>query len=127
MSKIEFLDHVAIKVVDPEASAVWYTRILGLKSWQPEEWRPEPIMVMSGASGIALFSDGGQPVADEVKQAFHIAFRITSLDGFRDRLLQEKVKFSEEDHTYFRSIYFEDPDGYRLEVTATVSLSNLDS
>ena len=121
MSKIEFLDHVAIRVSDPEASAEWYCRVLGLKRWQPDEWKPVPIMVMAASSGIALFSDKGHVVPDELKKVFHIAFRGESIESVKAVLSEEGLDYVEEDHTYFHSIYFQDPDGYRLEVTVPSS------
>lgn len=33
------LDHVVLKVRDPEASAAWYSRVLGLEPLRLEEWR----------------------------------------------------------------------------------------
>ena len=35
--EIEFLDHVAIRVADLEASALWYEKVLGLKRYQLSE------------------------------------------------------------------------------------------
>ncbi len=122
MPKLEFLDHVAIRVKDPEASAQWYEKVLGLSRVQPEEWSPFPIMVLAGDSGIALFSDAGEPVSDEVKASFHFAFRVESdgLEEMRRSLRENNVSFTEEDHTYFLSVYFNDPDGYRLEATMKI-------
>jgi len=57
MNKIEiaFLDHVAIRVVDVEASAKWHESVLALKRYQLPEWADSPIFMLSGKSGIALF------------------------------------------------------------------------
>ena len=123
MAKIEFLDHVAINVADPEASANWYCDVLGLQRFQPEEWKPVPIMVQAGNSGIAIFHDNDGSVSKETKDAFHIAFRVeqNGLNPIKEQLRSKGVAFSEEDHVYFKSVYFRDPDGYRLEVTMQVS------
>ena len=117
MSKIEFLDHVAIRVNDPEKSALWYANVLGLRRYQPEEWKPVPIMMLAGNSGIAIFSDGGDPVTEKVKEAFHIAFRASDLEASKELLESNGVSYVEEDHVHFHSIYFNDVDGYRIEIT----------
>jgi catechol 2,3-dioxygenase-like lactoylglutathione lyase family enzyme len=123
MAKLEFLDHVAIRVRDPERSALWYGQVLGLKRFQPEEWKPVPIMMLAGSSGIALFSDPDNTVTPEMKECMHFAFRVGQgkLDEMKKRLDDHGVECSEEDHVYFRSVYFRDPDNYRLEITMPVS------
>ena len=117
------MDHVAIRVRDPEVSARWYTDVLGLTRFQPEEWKPVPIMVLAGRSGIALFAAGDNPTPGNCKESMHIAFRadLQDLAKFRGRLEESGVEVSFEDHKYFHSIYFRDPDGYRLEITAAVN------
>ena len=122
MPKLEFLDHVAIRAQDPEASTQWYEKVLGLSRVQPEEWSPYPIMMLAGESGIAIFSNGGRPVSEEVRKSFHFAFRTESggLDEIRQKLIENRVPFTEEDHTYFHSIYCNDLDGYKVEITAKV-------
>jgi len=122
MSQLGFLDHVAIRVVDPEKSATWYSEVLGLKKVQPKEWKPVPIMVHAGHSGIALFAAGENPTSTVCKESMHIAFRADrqDLETFRAKLEKAGVEVSFEDHKYFHSIYFRDPDGYRLEITAEV-------
>ena len=117
MSKIEFLDHLAIKVRDPEKSADWYCDLLGLQRWQPEEWKPVPIMVLAGNSGLAIFSDRGEDIPMSVKNAFHFAFRADDLRPYVSKLIDRGIDFTEEDHVYFKSVYFRDPDGYRVELT----------
>ena len=122
MPKLEFLDHVAIRVQDPEASSQWYEKVLGLSRVQPEEWSPFPIMMLAGQSGIALFSNNNIPVPEDAKQTFHFAFRVKNegLEAFKQRLKQNGVPFTVKNHTYFLSVYFYDLDGYRLEVTMKV-------
>lgn len=122
MSKLEFLDHVAIRVADIHASAQWYESVLGMTVFQPEAWKPFPVMVLAGESGIALFPDTDPPTSAETKRAFHIAFRIdhAELEATRLRLTAQGLDVTFEDHVHFHSIYFTDPDGYRLELTAKV-------
>ena len=123
MAKLEFLDHVAIRVRDPERSALWYGKVLGLERFQPEDWKPVPIMMLAGNSGIALFHDSDDSVLPEMKEVMHIAFRVgpDKLDAIKHRLDKHEVNFVEEDHVHFLSVYFRDPDNYRLEITMPVS------
>jgi catechol 2,3-dioxygenase-like lactoylglutathione lyase family enzyme len=54
----------------------------------------------------------------------HLAFSETSiarLEGWRRKLRKERVEFWEEMHGPQRSLYFEDPNGLILEITAPPS------
>ena len=53
--EINFLDHVAIRVKDMNASIEWYGNVLGLKKYQLEKWGEFPVFMFSGKSGIAIF------------------------------------------------------------------------
>ena len=46
--EINFLDHVAIYVIDMERSIEWYQSVMGLKKYQPEEWGEFPVFMLSG-------------------------------------------------------------------------------
>ena len=77
-------------------------------------------MLASGGSGVALF-----PAEDDYGEAspahiLHIALRVDRSQlrgraGPRSRSAGIEFRFS--DHGLAHSIYFEDPDGYRLELT----------
>ncbi len=43
--EIEFLDFVAIRVADMEASAAWYQKVLGLKRYKLPEWGDFPLFL----------------------------------------------------------------------------------
>jgi catechol 2,3-dioxygenase-like lactoylglutathione lyase family enzyme len=80
--ELEFLDHVAIRVADMEASAIWYEKVLGLKRYQLPEWGDFPIFLLAGKSGIALFpadttDTKGEPTSKNVK-IDHFAFNVTN-------------------------------------------------
>ena len=121
--KIEYLDHVAIRVKDLELSANWYERVLGLTKYKLEEWGEFPIFMLSNKSGIALFPANLQD--DTINQKSknikidHFAFNVT-----RDNFEKAKVKYEDlglkfqvTDHYYFDSIYTTDPDGHTVELT----------
>lgn len=77
---IDFLDHVAIRVKDLEASAKWYQEVLGLKRYDLPEWNGVPIFLLAGKSGIALFPANAQdPVLDPESRNVkidHFAFNV---------------------------------------------------
>ncbi|MET2985641.1 VOC family protein [Aureibaculum conchae] len=120
---IEFLDHVAIRVVDMEASAIWYEKVLGLKRYQLPEWGDFPIFLLSGKSGIALFPANTtdtklEPTSKNVK-IDHFAFNVTSenFEKAKKRYTKLNLEFHIQDHHYFDSIYTKDLDGHTVELT----------
>lgn len=121
--KIDFLDHVAIRVADMEVSAKWYEDVLGLKRYQLPEWGEFPIFLLSGKSGIALFpantSDPQLPQDSKNVKIEHFAFNV-SKDNFekaKKRYTELNLEFKIQDHHYFDSIYTKDPDGHTVELT----------
>ncbi|MGB3143548.1 MAG: VOC family protein, partial [Maribacter sp.] len=53
--KIDFLDHVAIRVKDLSLAVSWYGNVLGLKKYQLPEWGDYPIFMLTNKTGVALF------------------------------------------------------------------------
>ena len=95
--KIQFLDHVALKVKDLEQSAEWYEKVLGLKRYSIPEWKPFPVFLLSGKTGVALFpaGEGTEPAAIKGQGPIidHFAFQV-SLEDFENA----KVWFSRSNH-----------------------------
>ncbi len=121
--EIEFLDHVAIRVADIEASAKWYEKVLGLKRYQLPEWGDFPIFLLSGKSGIALFpantSDTKLESTSKNVKIDHFAFNVTN-ENFKKakkRYIELNLEFNIQDHHYFDSIYTKDLDGHTVELT----------
>ncbi len=120
---INGLDHVAIRVKDLERSAQWYQRVLGLKRYQPEAWGPFPIFMLAGRSGVALFPERpGDPDHIQRSDVDHFAFNVDmeTLHQAKERYIELGLRFDLQDHTYFHSIYTQDPDGHTVELTAIV-------
>ena len=118
--KINFLDHVAIRVSDLEKSVNWYETVLGLQVFRSNEhWGPYPVTVQAGSSGIALFPKTETDDLGYVKECMHIAFNVDrqSFREFQHTFEQNGIEFYFEDHHYFHSIYISDPDGYKIELT----------
>ena len=124
--KIDFLDHVAIRVRDLDASVAWYKNVLGLTKYQLPEWGAFPIFMMAGTSGVALFpAREADPLLDPESpnvRIDHFAFHVGSGDfkGAMDHFQSLGLDFDYQDHHYFHSLYLRDPDGHIVELTTLV-------
>ena len=124
--KIDFLDHVAIRVRDMKTSVAWYEAVLGLKKVQLPEWGNFPIFMMAGTSGIALFParETDPPLDPESRNvridhfAFHV--RLEHFKRAREHFQSLDLEFEWQDHHYFHSLYLLDPDGHTVELTTLV-------
>lgn len=120
---IEFLDHVAIRVADIEASTKWYEKVLGLKRYQLPQWGEFPIFLLSGKSGIALFpantTDNELDATSNNVKIDHFAFNVTqeNFEKAKKRYTELNLEFNIQDHYYFDSIYTKDLDGHTVELT----------
>lgn len=120
--QIEFLDHVAIRCMDPDRTAAWYEEVLGLTRYKMPEWGPYPIFLLAGKTGLAIFpADSRSPgtLSDRSVRIDHFAFQVDAqnYDIAKDHLNSLAVSTTEQDHHYFHSLYFEDPDGHTVELT----------
>lgn len=124
--KIEFLDHVAIRVKDINLSVAWYTEILGLKKYQLPEWGPFPIFMLADKTGIALFpanlEDKKSDLSSRNVKIDHFAFNVDNenFEKAKKRYSTLGLEFTIQDHHYFHSIYTNDPDGHTVELTTLV-------
>lgn len=121
--KLEFLDHVAIRVANMEVSVEWYQTVLGLKAYRLPEWKNFPIMMFSGKTGIALFpansKDSKLDSTSRNVKIDHFAFNVTreNFDKAIERYTELKIDYDIQDHHYFDSVYVKDPDGHKVELT----------
>ena len=126
MIKVLGIDHVELSVSDLERSLKFYTEVLGLKITQREHQKPGVEYFLDcGTSLVGLIQ--GDPKGDvHVLQdgglgGNHFSFRVHT--GDFDRIVEE-VKTRGITITYHKkrerswSLYFLDPDGNKLEVTA---------
>jgi len=120
--QIDFLDHVAILVKDMERSAKWYEEVLGMNRVQPEEWKPFPIFMLAGNTGVAIFPEK----ESQATKVDHFAFRVNreSFEAAREHFDQLGIPYSLQDHTYFHSIYLRDPDQHKVELTTFIKPMN---
>lgn len=124
--KIQGIDHAAINCRDLAVSLEFYTKVLGLKVTGREDSKPGiEYFLDCGPSLIGLIqgkeSEGIHLLANEGIGGNHVSFRVKvqDFDGALANLEAHKVKiaFSKKREKSW-SIYFYDPDGNKLEITA---------
>jgi len=128
------LDHVALPVLDAGRTRAFYRDVLGLtlvSALDGPDWngRPWLMMIFADADGreLALCAfEGLRPAldADWPQDARHYAFgvrSVTELSAWKGRLDAAGVPWREEDHGHQLSVYFSDPSGTTLEITARTS------
>lgn len=124
--KLNYLDHVAIRVKDMTISIEWYERIIGLKKHQFKEWGDYPIFMMSDTFAVAIFP-ANLKNGEFVKGANstfidHFAFNVSGEDfkKAQDYFNDIGERFVFQDHYYTHSIYLKDPDKHTVELTTLV-------
>lgn len=128
------LDHVVFPIRDAGASLAFYRDVVGLElieAHEGDDWGSYPWLMM-----IFAVPDGGEIVLVELRDAPAPSYRylpndarhyamaaaaVSDLAAWRARLRAADVRFWEEDHGAQQSLYFEDPDGVVLEITAPPS------
>lgn len=135
--KIEKIHHVAYRCRDAKETVEWYIKNLNMdfvlaisEDFVPSTKAPDPYMHVfldAGDGNVLAFFElptqpemGRDPNTPEWVQ--HIAFKVKDMDtlkAFREQLEANGVDvLGVTDHSVFHSIYFFDPNGHRLELSA---------
>ena len=136
---IRKIHHVAYRCRDAKETVQWYEKHLGMKlvlaiaeDQVPSTHEPDPYMHIfldaGGGNVLAFFEIPKSPPmgrdANTPPWVQHIAFEVGSVDELeaaKARLQAAGVEvIGVTDHTIFKSIYFFDPNGHRLELAANV-------
>ena len=134
---IQRMHHVAYRCRDAKETVQWYEKHLGMtfvlaiaEDQVPSTHEPNPYMHLfldaGGGNILAFFELPGSPPMgrDENTPAWvqHIAFKVASvaeLEQTKARLEAAGIEvIGVTDHTIFKSIYFFDCNGHRLELAA---------
>ncbi len=135
--KIERIHHVAYRCGDARETVEWYRRHLGMEfvlaiaeDRVPSTKAADPYMHIFLDAGqgnvLAFFEIPNSPPmgrdANTPDWVQHIAFKVESeaaLHETKARLEAEGIDVvGVTDHTIFKSIYFKDPSGHRVELAA---------
>ena len=136
---VQKIHHVAYRCQDAKETVDWYVKHLDMKfvlaiaeNEVPSTKAPDPYMHVFLDAGdgnvLAFFELPSQPPMDRDRNTpawvQHLALKVDSMDT----LLATKARLEAAgievvgptDHTIFKSIYFFDPNGHRLELAADV-------
>jgi len=140
MSLIRRIHHVAYRCNDARETVEFYRDVLGMEftvafaeDRVPSTGEPDPYMHVfldAGGGNVLAFFElptrppmGRDPNTPQWVQ--HIAFEVADLATLslaRARLLERGIEVvGPTDHGLFRSIYFFDPNGHRLELTCNTA------
>ena len=137
--KIDRIHHVAYRCKDAKQTVEWYGRMLKMdfmlaiaEDRVPSTKAPDPYMHIfldaGGGNVLAFFELPTQPEmgrdANTPEWVQHLAFKV----GSYDELVAAKAHLESEGvdvlgpthHGIFKSIYFFDPNGHRLELAADI-------
>ena len=108
------LDHVVLHVSDVQRSKKFYTEILGMIAYREND---RQVFLHAGHQGVALFKrEDGTPLT-MVSDLNHLALNVASgtYEELKAELQQHGVTVSGR-RGDDRCIYFQDPDGHRLQL-----------
>ena len=107
------LIHVNLRVLDPEASAAFYARVLLPDA--RSEWLGNSLHLRTGSADLAF--QAGEP---ESAASWHLGFLAPSrdaVDAIRHAVVEAEISLTDDSsEAGFRSIRFRDADGYECEV-----------
>ena len=146
MTITERIHHVAYRCRDAKQTVEWYQKHLGMdfvlaiaEDNVPSTGAPDPYMHVfldAGQGNVLAFFElpNAPPMgrdANTPEWVQHIAFKVGSMDALmaaKARLESGGVEvLGPTEHTIFKSIYFFDPNGHRLELAADTATPEMNA
>ena len=137
---VQQVHHVAYRCIDAKQTVEWYEKHLDMKfvlaiaeDEVPSTKAPDPYMHVFLDAGqgniLAFFELPSQPPMDRDRNTpawvQHLALKVDSVDTLiatKARLEAAGIEvLGPTNHTIFKSIYFFDPNGHRLELAANTA------
>ena len=133
---VQKLNHVAYRCADAAETVEFYRDVLGMKLAHvitqdrvpsTQEYAPHAhvFFEMADGSWVAFFDLIDEPAVDQATNpdwAQHLAMEVESLEALErahQNLVDNEIDvLGPVDHGFIRSIYFRDPNGYVIELTA---------
>ncbi|MBI3675116.1 MAG: VOC family protein [Proteobacteria bacterium] len=128
------MDHVVYPVWDAQKTLDFYSGVMGFAltaTYSGPDWGGYPWLMMFFAPGdgrelvLVALKGAKRPKHDGLaKDVRHLAFAeksLKSLSHWRGKLKAKNIEYWEERHGPQRSLYFADPNGMILEITAPPS------
>ncbi len=116
------LEHIHLTVRDADRSIDFYRRVFGFEV-RYDGIGPYGRSVHVGTDQFYLaLTEVERPVGGPRSRFLHLGLTTDDLEALRDRLDREDVEVTEEaNRPEGRAVYFEDPDGFEIEVVEYVS------
>ena len=124
--KVQSIDHVALSVRDLDKSLKFYTEVMGLKITEREYSKPGIEYFLDCGSALIGLIQGDSNGEKHLLQdaglgGNHVSFRVKTQDF--DNMVDEVKKLGltityQKKREKSWSLYFLDPDGNKLEITA---------
>ena len=118
------LNHIAVYVHDLEKSTNFYRNVIGLEIMDEPFKDGKHAWFTLGVQGQLHLISGAKMGLEQIKDR-HLCFSVPSIDVFISSLSKNKIKFSNwigDVNTPtvrpdgIKQIYFQDPDGYWIEI-----------